>query len=275
MGVWWLYLVNHMSEQLRSVGGDVPNVVKIVLWEGTTFLILIVFLTMTLTYYYLRSIQRTKAVQAFFASLTHELKTPLASLKLQAEVLKEKCSGFNDQSIDVLFERMTEEANNLETQMDKILHLSMVERKAKLTPTNVNLDQKLSSLLEKYKSTLQVNVSNELKDSSILCDAIALELILKNLFENTKRHSKEKRADISITEKGPEVLLTYKDLSPFKGNTEKMGELFQKSKDSKGSGIGLYLIKKLMLAMNGRCEWDLQGPFQTKLFFQKVKGDLS
>ena len=89
MGAWWLYLMNYLSQQLISQGLEAPDIIRLTKWEGSTFLILIFLVTSTIYYYYYRIIQKNQAMQGFFASLTHELKTPLASIRLQGEVISE------------------------------------------------------------------------------------------------------------------------------------------------------------------------------------------
>ncbi len=86
-----------------------------------------------------------------------------------------------------------------------------------------------------------------------MADELALNMIFRNLFENTLRHnSSSMKIRVSSVLQGNNVIVTYDDFGKkFTGPVEKLGELFYKYDSSKGSGIGLYLIKSLMKKMRG------------------------
>jgi len=83
--------------------------------------------------------KKTKDLQVFFASLTHELKTPLASIKLQSEVIEESLNSNLDPLVHKLLRRLVQDTNKLETQMDKILQLSRIERGGELNLNSIEL----------------------------------------------------------------------------------------------------------------------------------------
>ena len=65
------------------------------------------------------------------------------------------------------------------------------------------------------------------------------------------------------------IKVTYKDNgSSFTGDLNSLGNLFYKHNSPKGSGIGLYLVKNLMLQMKGRCEFLSQDSLTIELYFQ-------
>ncbi|TNE94951.1 MAG: HAMP domain-containing histidine kinase [Deltaproteobacteria bacterium] len=259
LGAWWLYLIlKFSSEGLGNLPGQ-KKVLNMIAWEGGTFMVLLILLSTTLISYFMKDMKKTKALQAFFAGLTHELKTPLASMRLQAEVLKdviEKEKPDPDR-VRKLSGRMIEDAMNLETQMDKILQLSRLERGGTLNITTVNLTKLVKKLTEKFGEGLELILENFDKDLKIEADEFAIELIMKNLFENTRIHSKNKQVRMSISE-GESILLRYDDVSAgFEGDFNRLTELFYKHNSARGSGIGLYLINQLMILMNGRLRFFL------------------
>ena len=82
---------------------------------------------------------------------------------------------------------------------------------------------------------------------------IITNVIFRNLFENTLRHNPDsKKVIISASKIGQNVELTYDDQGKkFQGNSNRLGELFYKFNSTKGTGVGLYLIKNLMRKMDG------------------------
>ena len=83
LGLWWLFLLLEISGELDR------NLIRMVVWEGMAFLLLLFFISATLCYFYLQNLKKGRSLASFFAALTHELKTPLASIRLQAEVIGE------------------------------------------------------------------------------------------------------------------------------------------------------------------------------------------
>lgn len=249
LGAWWVYIMINF-EYFLSVT-DKSKISKMLTWEGGSFLVLLILLSLSLMYLFVIDQKKSKSLQAFFASLTHELKTPLASIRLQGEVIHEILEQKNDPKLDKLIGRLISDTTKLETQMDKILQLSRIERGGQLNLSSVSLIgvmNKMSKLVLTDQA-LMIHLKNE--KLRILADEFALELILKNLFENTKNHSKSKKIDITIKENDKYVEVIYQDHGEFNGDLKKLGSLFYKHNSSKGSGIGLYLSKKLMNLMNG------------------------
>ena len=252
IGIWWLYLITHFEEIISHT--DHHRVMKMLTWEGGTFIVLLTLISLTLFFLYLKDQKKTKALQDFFASLTHELKTPLASIKLQGEVLSEMIETKNDPALTKLLSRLIGDTAKLEGQMDKLLQLSRMERGGNLNLISIKLIPFLRNMSKKVieGDKLSINIDSANDDVAIVADEFALELIFNNLFENTRIHSQSKNIQIKIDTIGSEILVSYDDGALFKGDPKKLGTLFYKHNSKKGSGIGLYLIKKLLEKMQGK-----------------------
>lgn len=249
IGAWWIYLLANFENILAHT--ERVRVTKMIIWEGGSFLLLLVLLSASLLVLYIRNQKKTKSLQAFFASLTHELKTPLASIRLQSEVINELLAGKNDPSLNKLSARLIEDTSKLETQMDKILQLSRIERGGELNLTTLKLVPFIKSIVKKLGNGLEVNIESSNQDIVVIADEFALEIIIKNLLENTRHHTSSKKVDIEISDDGKNVQLIYNDHGEFSGDKYKLGTLFYKYNSSKGSGIGLYLSSRLLEKMHG------------------------
>lgn len=252
IGVWWVYLIFNFENIIAH--SERIRVTKMIIWEGGSFIVLLLLLSISLMILYLKDQRKTKSLQIFFASLTHELKTPLASIRLQGEVIDEILSARNDPSLNKLISRLIEDTGKLETQMDKILQLSRIERGGELNLTAIKIIPFLKSYSKKYSSDLNIEIEANDQNTAIIADEFALELIVKNLFENTRAHTKSQNVKIKIINLADTVLLTYQDQGDFVGDINKLGTLFYKHNSAKGSGIGLYLTNKLLDKMNGKFE---------------------
>ncbi|CAN0007557.1 unnamed protein product [Chrysoparadoxa australica] len=199
LGSWWLYLIVKYGEQVASITGTAGGnkVLTMVKWEGGTFLTLLILLSFSLMLLYIKDQRKTKGLQAFFASMTHELKTPLASIKLQAEVLSEDLEEKGDEKTNTLVKRLLQDTHKMETQMDKILQLSRIEGGGNLHLSQINLREVFEKAHKQWGSS--INVEGQIpSDATILGDEFALSLIFRNLFENTRIHANGSKCNISF-----------------------------------------------------------------------------
>ena len=267
LGAWWIYLITTIN--LKE---EFTNINKMMIWEGITFFILIFFLSLTIFFLYIKNIKKTNSMQAFFSSLTHELKTPLASIRLQAEVINDFSSKETNSRLHKLTTRLIEDTHGLENQMDKILQLSRVEKEYKIRPQKILLKPFLEFIINKNP-----NINTELifpeQEIYIMADEFLLELNFRNLFENTKIHSKSNTAIISTKIDNYKTKITYQDQGSFQGESKKLGELFYKHKSKKGSGIGLYLIKKLIEELNGTIELKAENNFTVNMILPTERNE--
>lgn len=249
IGAWWVYIMINFESFLGH--SDRARITKMLAWEGGSFLVLLMLLSVSLLNLYLKDQGKTKSLQAFFASLTHELKTPLASIRLQGEVINEILESKNDPTLNKLIGRLIDDTAKLETQMDKILQLSRIERGGELNLTSLSLVPFIKKLAKTWVPDHEVEIIANDTLGSIEVDEFALQLIMKNLLENTRIHTTSKKIQIKITEDQKMLKFSYFDHGEFKGDIEKLGTIFYKHNSTKGSGIGLYLSQKLLEKMDG------------------------
>ncbi|EQC43182.1 sensor histidine kinase KdpD [Bacteriovorax sp. DB6_IX] len=254
LGAWWLYLLFALSNKLSAleVQSSGPNIARLIKWEGTAFIILLFIIIISHTILFFKDQKKNKAIHAFFAGLTHELKTPLASIRLQAEVIKDEADRIENSRLDKLTNRLIDDTGRLETQMDKILQLSRIERGGNLNLVAIPIASLFERELKSFSQDLEYQLENIDSSTELMADEFALELIVKNLIHNTKNHTKSKKIHIKGSKQEKSFKITYRDFGAFEGNIAKLGNLFYKHNSSKGSGIGLYLSKKLIKRMNGQ-----------------------
>jgi signal transduction histidine kinase len=280
LGSWWLYLVFQLHERLSSLNipelGHEGRFLNMMKWEGSFFFIFLILLGGSLFYMYLRDTRKTKAMHAFFASLSHELKTPLASMRLQAEVIKDLIEDENHshEKLSQLSQRLVDDTHRFEGELEKSLQLSRLEQDGPLSLTAVDLERYLKRQQQKLSPQLQLELQLAADAREILADELGLQVIFRNLFENTQRHqSPQQKITIYTQLSGNMLELIYDDHGQeFKGNIQRLGELFYKFNSTKGSGIGLYLIKNLMRKMHGQLVIKNEGRLIFKLIFTTPEG---
>ena len=267
LGAWWITLVirqAHRIGELQSLAGIDHSAVaaewastrRMVIGESSVFLLLLAAVTAMLAWLYWRESLRARGMQAFFAAVTHELRTPLTSIRLQAEAIAE-----GDQRVE-LARRLLEDSNRLESQIDKTLELARIEGGGPLAEQSVPLrgwlDRTLAAIAAAHGQRLDLKVDIDGALPPILADAAAVQMILRNLVENSVRHAGMERVQVRLTARasGNQVLLEYGDNGTGTAVPPRdLGRLFGRGSGSSGAGVGLYLVRTLMRRMGGRAEF--------------------
>lgn len=213
--------------------------------EGSFFIFLLILGGSTLLILTHRENSRIHVLKSFFATLTHEMKTPLASLRLQAETLEEEIKSKKSKKI---LSRLIDDTKRLELQMDKALYLASLNRKDSLYLERVDLTEFLKSI----ESNFEILRILEKERIFIIADKKALESICKNIIENSIHHGNSSLIEIDFSKKDDYAEISFKDNGiSFSGEVSKLGELYFKHGTTSGSGIGIYLIINLISKMNG------------------------
>jgi len=267
LGFWWATIMLDQSmriAELREEIGvprvealaEVQRMERMLFWESGTFLVLLMTVSGMLFWYYRRDMQRARGTQAFFAALTHELRTPLTSVRLQTEAI---AAGEPTQE---LIERLLVDTHRLESQIDKTLELARIEGGGQLADQDIRLDQWLERVLRGIVAAAGDNVlldiSIEPELPPVNGDTSALQLILRNLVENAQRHGERDplRIDVQAMRGRHGVEVRVRDHGTgYAGDPARLGRMFQRGDASRGTGVGLYLVRVLMERMRGSVEF--------------------
>ena len=290
LGAWWVFLmftqaskIAGLEEQLgvanAATEGQWLRTQRMILWEGSTFFATLLLSLALVTHLYRRDSKRARSLQAFFASVTHELRTPLASIRLQAESLADL--DHQDPHVRTLLDRLLDDTTRLETQVDRALELARVEGGGRVLTQPLNLAEAVAQTLRHWRPPLQrpVEPRTSVQNARVLADPAALQIILRNLLDNCVWHAEGDplRIEVSSHTNGhdPDVVLRIRDHgNPTQSTPASPGTLFEKGPKSRGAGVGLYLVRILMQRMGGHASFQQlstteKGPgFQVDLHFQ-------
>ncbi|HUP56540.1 MAG TPA: HAMP domain-containing sensor histidine kinase [Bdellovibrionota bacterium] len=279
LGAWWWHLLlkqaTRISELEQAAGlaqseahAQWEQTQRMLFWESGTYFALLLVATGLIIFMYLRDARRARGLEAFFASVTHELRTPLTSIRLQAETIAENLS----QADRTLVNRLLEDTLRLESQVERTLELARVEGGGPVLRSSIQLKPWLQRFVQ---NSLPSGIELELdvpEDLEIEADPAGLQVILRNLIENSLRHSRTKtlKATLKAEQREKAALLFFSDNGGgFEGKPTDLGQLFRKGAQSHGAGVGLYLIRMLMDRMGGKAEFDGGPGFEVRLSFEK------
>ena len=288
LGVWWASIVMRQAQRIADLSlatgqpaaqalAEVRVTQRMLYWESGTFLVLLLTLSATLFWLYWRDMLRARGTQAFFAALTHELRTPLTSVRLQTEAIAEG----GDAPSGELVERLLADTHRLESQIDKTLELARLEGGGSLAEQEIRLDPWLNrvmgSIVAHQGEAARLEIGLEPSLPAIRGDTSAIQMILRNLVENSVRHGEVEtvRIELAARRDAGGVELRYRDDGRgFAGDPEELGRLFLRGGNSTGTGVGLYLARVLMERMGGSVTFGhaVHGGFEARLHFRVAAG---
>ncbi len=200
----------------------------------------------------------------FVAAVSHELKTPLASIRMYGEMLVEGWID-NEDKKKVYYRHIRDESERLTRLIQNVLRLAELERdELKLTPQDCDPVSFVRGVVERLGKQIEaagfdVVVDTEGEPKSIWADPDALTQILINLIDNALKFSKKsesKQLVLTVTQSGEGVTIRVRDFGPGipKGKLNKIFEKFYRidseaTRTTRGTGIGLALVKTLADAM--------------------------
>ncbi len=247
LAVWWLIFglrqLDLLSQFHVEQSDQLQRHYQMLLWEGGILIASLVGGGLALFYYARREQKRHRQVEEFFAAFTHDAKTALASLSLQAESLKEDL-GANPSP---LLDRLLQDTLRLQLQLENSLLLVNLP-----TGRLLNEPVRIGHLVDALRYHWPELVITECGDGMVRGDRRALESILMNLIHNAVKHgdATEIRITAEPRDSGRIVLSVADNGKGFSGDFKQLGQLFVRHARGSGSGVGLYISSQLAKRMN-------------------------
>ncbi len=241
---------------------------KVLGW--VTLVLTIVFIGSFVTLYRLglSQINLARQQQDFVSAVSHELKTPLTSIRMYGEMLKEGWA--DEEKKQGYYEFIHDESERLSRLISNVLKLAGITRNEPQfdpRPTRVgellsNTESKISGQVERAGFELRLRRDDDAEQATINVDEDCFAQIIINLVDNAIKFSKnaeEKAIEVSSKRTSDnQILFSVRDFGPGipKDQMKKIFELFYRSeseltRETVGTGIGLAIVHQLTLAMDG------------------------
>ena len=246
---WWMVFGLRQLDLLNRLnlegGADFHRHYRMLLWEGGILIVSLIGGGLALFYYARREQKRHAQVEEFFAAFTHDAKTALASLRLQAESLRE---DFANAEHSPLLDRLLGDTLRLQLQLENSLFLVNLTRGAFFLEPIV-LSDRVDTLRHHWPDVLITQSG----DGVIMADSRALESVLTNLVQNSVTHGQATEVDVSVQRGNVDRLIVRVSDNGhgFHGDPGGLGKLFVRHTRGSGSGVGLYIVRQLVRRMNG------------------------
>ena len=217
--------------------------------------------------YILRQIELVNAKTSFVSNVTHELKTPIAVIKLAVETIElGRYRGEGER--DKYLRTITRESDRLAQLVDNILDFSRLEAGQRLLHRSpLDVREVVNTAMDSFKLRLedagfQYEVILPDQVPKVLGDTRALQHCLLNLLDNAVKYSRErKEVKVAVASQNGQVSLSVSDrgIGIPAEERERIFEKFARVEtglvhDVKGAGLGLSLVDMLVRAHHGRVE---------------------
>jgi two-component system osmolarity sensor histidine kinase EnvZ len=188
------------------------------------------------------------------AGISHDLRTPLARLRLEAEMSVHDEEAKQNMALDI---------DQLDAIIDKFMDYA---RPGDSTMMPVHLSSVVDREMAAFRDPAQIRISSRVAiDTKVMADDIELGRVLQNLFENARRYGRSTdtgiaRVQVSYARTGPWVILTVRDFGQG-ADPKKLAQLttpFFRGDAARtaatGAGLGLAIVDKAVQRMGGTFE---------------------
>ncbi len=245
---WWFILaMRNISFDNESVNqAEMQRQHRMLFYEGLTLLVTVFSGGIVMTYLSYRDDQRHQKIRLFFANFSHDIKTSITRLRLQADIMSEEKNAKENRQL----QRLIRDIGLLDLQLENSLFLSHAEETHFLTE-KISLNSLLESIQSEFDD-IQIHLD---KKVFVDADQRALRSVFKNLVDNARKHGEAKHLYVSV-DKSPlasaNIRLNIKDDGKgLRLDISELGQGISPSSAEKGSGLGLYLSRTLIKKMGG------------------------
>ena len=299
--VWWIVLMARLLDEkveiaeqwgaskefLQKIQEEEISRQMMVGMEGVFFLLLVGFGAYLIYRALVKNEELKFHQQNFLMAVTHELKTPLASMKIYLDTLKsDKIS--EEKKLNII-PRIKDDVNRLEKLIENILEAGRFEKSGyQLNRQEFNLSQLIEECLNKlqsysHKREMEINKNTFCENLFYNGDPYALSRAIDAVLENCVKYNDKDKIliDFELKEENKSIKINIKDngIGLEKKDIHQIFERFYQvapelNRSNTGSGLGLYLCKEIIKAHKGSIEAISEGIGQGVEFKIHLKANM-
>ena len=251
-----------------SFGWIILNLTEIALLVlGIIFFIVLIFGVVLNTTFLIREIRRNEQHDAFINAVTHELKTPIASIRLYLETLKTR--EVDEEQRREFYNIMLADSDRLLLTVEQVLRASRTDlKRRRISPSVINISEMVQECLEltrlRYglnETALIYRESPEAHSARVSGDIDELRSAFSNLLDNAVKYSDDE-VQVSVLvsaldEKRVAVRVTDKGIGIPSAQLKRIFRRFYRVPGRfmarvKGTGLGLFIVHSVVTKHGGR-----------------------
>lgn len=208
-----------------------------------------------------------ESLDSFIYKLTHDLRAPAINIHGMLKMLGEKMNPNKDSLTEKIYENSVKSTEKLLQTIDDFIELSRLTQESKRKPVRCNLKQILTDIKEEVSSTISSSNPDIKAEIEGFEEVYGIPDDIKSIFHNLitnsiKYCSKEKNPLIKISAKAAGKFTKYAITDnglgiDMEGQKNKLFKIFSRLHsipDIPGSGVGLFLVKQMVLKNGGLIE---------------------
>lgn len=231
-----------------------------IITEGGVFIALLLFGLLQVRRVFKKEISLVSQQKNFLLSITHELKSPLASIKVALQTMGLR--NLEQEKSEKLINNSLNDIDRLESLVENILLAAKIERKEHgLSKIDIDVSELVEKLTKRFvNNKKKVQFFLNIQSGIILqTDPVGFTSIIINLIENALKYSSEgKKIEVVLEQADTNILLQIKDegIGIPEAEREKVFEKFyrignEETRRTKGTGLGLYIVKRFVEIYEG------------------------
>ncbi len=280
---WWAYLLSDLEKSvylhkiensilLKEAGKHYDANVEMesklnkrlymIAGEGSVFLLILgwgIYKTRTA---FIKEFALARQQKNFLLTVTHEFKSPLASIKLYLQTLEKR--ELEKTQKEVFIKNAMKDVDRLNGLVENALFATQIERKAfSINKEKTDVSELIEDIIFAYSESPIRNIQvrkNIDKNIELQIDRIGFTSMVNNIFENAIKYSPDhEEVFVELKQNTEHTMLKISDRGPGIPENEK-GKIFEKfyrigneeTRKYKGTGLGLYIAKHICELHQGK-----------------------
>lgn len=240
---------------------------------GIVFFALIITGLVLNTIFLVREIRRSEQHDAFLNSVTHELKTPIASIKLYLETLKSR--DVAPEKREEFYDVMLADTDRLLNTVEQVLQAGRArEKKRQLMTAELDVGSLLNESIKTVRTRYNldegvIRVTETAADLKVLGDEDELRAVFVNLLDNAVKYSgDDRRISVRVKKAGlnnrVDIFIRDNGIGIPAGELKRVFKRFhrvtdQSVREAKGTGLGLAIVRSILAKHGGKVRADSKG----------------
>ena len=248
----------------------------------TVIVSIFLFVLVIVTLYVLLVQKRDADIKSdFLNNMTHELKTPIASISLASQMLQDNKMGKSPELLDGVSNVIKAETQRLNLLVDKVLQTSIFESQQILNLREADVNQLISKVVKNF--SIKINQTNgrisadlQAENPFALVDNVHFTNVIYNLFENSVKYTtKDLILNVKTWNEKNKLFISIEDngIGIKKDDQKRIFERFYRVSTGnlhnvKGFGLGLAYVKKIVTEHKGKIEVESEFGIGTKFIIE-------
>lgn len=253
----------YASERYQTLMANYRRQERMIMGE-TVFLSLSLLIGIYIIYSgYRREVKASALQRNFLLSITHELKSPIASIRLALETLQKRGDALQPEQRNRLTISSINESDRLNRLVEDLLLSARLESAYQFHQSPLDLGELVDKIIQeqtRLHPDASITCDKHPATPPVLADRQAMTSVVLNLIENAIKYTQGPPVvRVSVLQQGDKVALTVADqgIGIPPGERQLVFEKFYRigsedTRKTKGTGLGLFIVKEIIARHNGR-----------------------